>query len=460
MRRLIARRCVYGIDLNELSVELARLAVWIHTFVPGLPLSFLDHNLVHGNALVGIGSLTEIKEKFEERTGTLFGDPALLLEAAKKPLQRLASINDATVADVIAARTAAEEVNAAVKDTKGLCDLIVALPISEDKKITGFPFENWKSRIGNKEIRAAIDTTLDGTHVRHFPIMFPEVFLRSRPGFDVILGNPPWDEVTVEELAFWARHFPGLRGLAQTDQEREKDRLRTERQDLVVTYEAEREEKEQTRKVLISGAYPDMGTGDPDLYKAFCWRFWHLTTPERGRIGVVLPRATLVAKGSTRFRETIFRGATHVDLTVLHNNGRWVFSEIDPRIAIVLVCITRGARARRTIHLQGPFASEKAFRDGTQKSKGHVFSWEEVSAWNDTASLPLLPDSESAAVFTQLRKAARLDSKPPPPHRNWRARPDRELDATLQKELMTFHQPAGDGEPDLTQNSMLQIRKK
>jgi len=46
LRRLIARRCIYGVDLNALSVQLARLSIWIHTFVPGLPLSLLDHNLV------------------------------------------------------------------------------------------------------------------------------------------------------------------------------------------------------------------------------------------------------------------------------------------------------------------------------------------------------------------------------------------------------------------------------
>jgi type II restriction/modification system DNA methylase subunit YeeA len=55
LRRLIARRCIYGVDLNELAVQLARLSIWIHTFVPGLPLSLLDHTLVRGNALVGLG---------------------------------------------------------------------------------------------------------------------------------------------------------------------------------------------------------------------------------------------------------------------------------------------------------------------------------------------------------------------------------------------------------------------
>ncbi|MYI44341.1 MAG: hypothetical protein F4113_10485, partial [Rhodothermaceae bacterium] len=64
LRRLIARRCIYGVDLNPLAVQLARLAVWIHTFVPGLPLSFLDRTLIQGNALVGMGSIAEIRIAF------------------------------------------------------------------------------------------------------------------------------------------------------------------------------------------------------------------------------------------------------------------------------------------------------------------------------------------------------------------------------------------------------------
>ena len=59
LRRQIARRCIYGVDLNPMAVDLARLSVWVHSFVPGLPLSLLDYNLVCGNSLVGIATLQE-----------------------------------------------------------------------------------------------------------------------------------------------------------------------------------------------------------------------------------------------------------------------------------------------------------------------------------------------------------------------------------------------------------------
>jgi hypothetical protein len=53
--------------------------------------------------------------------------------------------------------------------------------------------------------------------VFHFPVAFPEVFLRGREGFDVIVGNPPWEEAAVEEAGCWGRHFPGFRSLPQRD---------------------------------------------------------------------------------------------------------------------------------------------------------------------------------------------------------------------------------------------------
>jgi len=98
LRRLIARRCVYGVDVNPLAVELARVRMWIHTFVPGLPLSFLDHNLRVGNSLTGIGTIEEVIEALANSgkysSPSLFDDPLRdALMEAEEPLRRLARIN-------------------------------------------------------------------------------------------------------------------------------------------------------------------------------------------------------------------------------------------------------------------------------------------------------------------------------------------------------------------------------
>ena len=436
LRRMIARRCIYGVDLNGIAVQLARLAVWIHTFVPGLPLSFLDHNLVHGNALVGIGALDEIKEKFKSLSLPLFPvDAHSLLGKAVAPLRRLANVNDVSLQEVARARAALAEAREAIRSTEALCDLISAQAISENQKVTGFQFQNWKDMEDNayqSEVAQLARRDLADSRVLHFPVAFPEVFLGARSGFDVILGNPPWQEATIEEDGFWARHFPGFQSLPQPAQEVEKERLREERPDLVSLYEDELKENEQIRKVLVGGAFPGMGTGDPDLYKAFCWRFWNLTTVDGGRIGVVLPRSALAAKGSEKFRREIFSGAAQVDVTMLVNNRNWVFPEVHPQYSIGLACIKRGVPEKQSINFQGPYASKTKFIEGiTEKPTG--FKSCDVLEWNDSASLPLLPTEESIGVFAQLRKSPRLDLIE---GNAWRARPDCELHATNDKPLL------------------------
>ena len=409
----------------------------------------LDHRLVHGNALVGVGTTDEIQAKLEEKNRPgegadekdlpLFGvDAQSLLAEATQPLNRLANINDATLRDIEEAREAMREAGGALAKTAALCDLITAAPITNDKDVASFLLEDWQELPEDLETHPTARTAheeLAGLAPLHFPVTFPEVFLRRRRGFDVIIGNPPWQEATVEEDAFWARQFPGLRSLSQREQEAEKKRLRRTRRDLVASYKAEREAMERVRQALISGAYPGMGTGDPDLYKAFCWRFWHLTTTDGGRIGVVLPRSALAAKGSTEFRQVMFGQSASVDITMLLNNRQWVFPEVHPQWTIGLVCIAHGAPARKSISLRGPFASFTTFAAGSSRPPA-TFAREEVLTWNDSASLPLLPTEDSVDVFAQLRKAPRLDLND---GRQWRARPDAELHATTDKYLMDLN---------------------
>lgn len=435
LRRLIARRCVYGVDLNPLSVQLARLGVWIHTFVPGLPLSFLDHNFVVGNSLIGVGAASEIRARFEAVGGGLFPvDVEALLGAAAAPLKLFAKLTDASKADVEAARAALFTARHAVAPTAALCDIMTAQSIEGPENIK-FQFADWerlKDGLPGSKIHQKARKALTGLKPLHFAVAFPEVFLRKRAGFDVLLGNPPWQEVTIEEHAFWARHFPGLRSLPQKDQEKAKEKHRKERPDLTRQYATEVSETERMRKALTSGGFPGMGTGDPDVYKAFCWRFWNLVSGDRGWIGVVLPRSALNAKGSTEFRESVFSGADPVDITMVLNRGGWVFDDAEHRYTIGLVAMRRSVPDGTSITLRGPYASLDRYNAGVV-GKAKSFTASEVLGWSDTASLPLFPSDDSIAVFAQIRKSPRLDTDD---GTTWRARPDAELHATAQKNLM------------------------
>jgi hypothetical protein len=436
LRRLIARRCIYGVDINHTAVQLARLAIWIHTFVPGLPLSLLDHNLVHGNSLVGIAKLGELREFLESDSLPLFPvDASHLLGDAREHLARLARIADANLADLKRAREALRKARAATGPTEALCDLVTQARVEGAK--LALKLEDWDDfkhdLFQSAKVSAARDA-LAGLQPLHFPIAFPEVFLRVRPGFDVIVGNPPWEKPRLEEHAFWARHAPGLRSLPQREQEAAKAGLRRDRPDLAAAYESELAEAEALRRALSAGPYPGIGTGDPDLYKAFCWRFWNLVCEDGGRIGVVLPRSALAAKGSTEFRQEVFSHAGGVDVTMLLNNRQWFFEDVHPQytIGLVAVAVARREAERTPVSLRGPYSSLERYAGGVVREPA-VFYGEDIRSWNDTASLPLLPTDDSVEVFGQLRKSPRLDCDDV---KSWRARPHRELDSTNDKSLM------------------------
>ena len=438
LRRQVARRCIFGVDMNPMAVELARLSLWIHTFVPGIPLSLLDHNLVQGNSLVGIATFEEASELFQAESGELFAFVAgERLEAVRGPLEKLARLTDASDAEIREARELYARMRQTIQPEQELFTLLTASrmnsgireAITQGQVATrpdeqGDTFQAQLMEKGHKELK--------GLDVLHFPLAFPHVFLGSRKGFDVILGNPPWEKPRVEEHGFWARHFPRLRSRPQREQEGLKARYRQERPDLAARLTAETEAAAALRRLLTAGAFPGMGTGDPDLYKAFVWRFWDLVSPEGGRIGVVLPRSALAAKGGDEFRKRILKQAEVVDLTMLVNTGRWAF-DMEPRYTIGLTAITRREGCRESeLRLSGPYSSLERFRAGVRKAPV-TFRAREVEAWNDTASLPLLPSDGSVEVFAQLRKSPRLDLND---GAGWRARPQRELDATNDKPLM------------------------
>lgn len=437
LRRLIARRCIYGVDMNPVAVTLARLSIWVHTFVPGLPLSLLDHNLVCGNSLVGIGTVGEIADKVKEEGLTLLiPDAAKLMGEAMEPLKRLARAADANLADIRRARAALEEARKATAPAAALCDIVTAARI--EGKAIPVALEQWD------EIKAGLPESAEHRHARkvlsglppfHFPIAFPEVFLRERGGFDVLLGNPPWEKARVEEHGFWARHQPGLRSLSQRAYEQERAKFRETRPDLVAMLDKEVTEAETLRNALMRGPYPGMGTGDPDLYKAFCWRVWQLIAADEGRVSIVLPRSALAAKGSTEFRQALFSGGNVLHVTMLINNRQWVFDEIHPQYTIGLMVACKRPTGEGKISLLGPFASLGRYNEGRSRQPA-TFAPEEVAKWTDTVALPLLPAEGSLEVFTQLRKHPRLDLNDPT---SWRARPYVELHATGDKGMMDLN---------------------
>jgi hypothetical protein len=438
LRRQIGRRCIYGADINPTAVDLARLALWVHTFVKGLPLTNLNHGLVEGNSLTGIGTLDEVAQVFDPTAPdgslsmftTAFDDA---LTEASLAIGRFSATSEANAAEVKAARTAHQEATEAVGPVRQLLDYAVAVRL----KLADAPTVTTADEI--KAVAASFEPAeLSAVQPLHFPVAFPEVFTRDRPGFDCILGNPPWEEATLEENGYWARHFPGLRSMTASKQTQEIERLRAERPDLHADFITERDGQEAVRAALMAGPYPGMGTGDPDLYKGFIWRFARLTR-EGGYVGVVLPRQALASAGSAPWRRHVLAHAAFVDLCLLLNNKRWVFSEVHPQYTVGLCSIVIGEKHAGQVSLRGPYSSEARYRAGVGSGARSQVGAADLAGWTENATVPLVPSEEAMSVFLKLRAHPRLDSDA-----GWRARPATELHATNEKsEMLLDKSPNG-----------------
>lgn len=434
LRRQVARRCIYGVDLNHISVELARLAIWIHTFVPGLPLSFLDHSLVTGNSLTGIGTLDEALEVLDPGHGkdgkvSLFRDPIeQFLGRAGRHLQRLGRITETTTADIEEAREAHIAALAAVTPARQLFDLLVAARLGEadhPEKIDEPGLANHKDIVDSEEIA-------EGLQALHFPIAFPEVFLRERPGFDCILGNPPWEKLQLEEHSFYSLTYPGLRGLSQEKAEDAIARIRIDRPDLRREYEKESERTKVVKSALASGPYPGLNAGRPDLYKAFGWRFLQLVRRE-GLVGVVLPRKAVEASGMKKWRLAVLESCEFEDVTMLRNTGGWVFDDVHPQWTIGLLSIRREPTGSREVRIRGPYVNEREYRAGRHMPPVS-FMTTDLLTWSDGGALPLLRSADALTVFATLRAHPPLAATRP----GWAPRGMRELNASDDKKHFLF----------------------
>jgi hypothetical protein len=413
LRRQIARRCIYGVDRNPIAVELARLAIWIHTFVPGLPLSFLDHNLVVGNSLTGIGTLEEAGNLLQGRLAE--GSVRDLLAAARPALERLRTVTEATVRDVAAARDAHLEARRAVQSAVELFDLLV---LDRAELLTGTTLVHVDTTtVSRLHSDPGVTKAILDLEPLHFPAAFPEVFLGDRPGFDCILGNPPWEKLHVEEHQWWGLRAPGLRSLPVAQMNREIARLKNARPDLLAEFETECEVTERARRVLMSGPYPELGASHPDLYKAFAWRFWALVA-HRGTIGVVLPRAALSSSGMAAWRSETLDHGDFLEITLLVNNRGWVFEDVHPQWTTALISIRRTDAPDDLVAMRGPFSTLAAYRVG-QTEPPVELPTKGLKTWTSGAAFPLIPGRRAGEVFLKLRAHPRFDD----PSREWSFRP-------------------------------------
>ncbi len=214
IKRIILKRCLYGVDVNPLAVELSKVSLWLHTFTMGAPLSFLDHHLKCGNSLIG-ADIQDFKSVFERNP--LFGSRYTGLMNAIEMIKKLQDITDTDISEVETSARLYESIIRELEPYKKLLDIYTAdfylrpkkkseqksyiSPLNLVDGTRGNPLNIVSGKVQlNEEAENLINTTIKlakNKRFFHWKLEFPEVWYengneRSDPGFDVVIGNPPY----------------------------------------------------------------------------------------------------------------------------------------------------------------------------------------------------------------------------------------------------------------------------
>jgi hypothetical protein len=211
-RRLIAERCLYGVDMNPLAVELAKLSIWLVTLAKGRPFGFLDHNLRCGDSLLGITSLEQLlclelnpgkgstKKLFASKIDEAVAQAiALRSELRSRPIRDIRDVEVMARLDGEARRKlelpemVADALIGEVLEAGGREIDTAALAIDVGGALAGDEgkFEE-VSRRAQKGLAKDLPAGSKTRRPFHWPLEFPEIFNAGRSGFDAFVGNPPF----------------------------------------------------------------------------------------------------------------------------------------------------------------------------------------------------------------------------------------------------------------------------
>ncbi len=377
--RDVISRCIYGVDINPMAVELCRISLWMEALQPGRPLSFLDHHVKCGNSL--LGTTPEMIEKGipDDAFKPITGDDKKVASALRKQnkLERKGQLSldfgadQRLEEDYTHLTRAIAEVESSDNDTL----LQVAEQASTYKSITESAHyaharlvaDAWcaafawhkKQDAGTPVTQASLDRIKAGrvdedqaARIRqyardyrffHWHVEYPEVFLsKEDPGFDVVLGNPPWERVKLQEKEFFAARDEAIAN-APNKSERYKliKRLQEnpEGRTLFGLFEVEKRKSEMTSAFLRnSGRYPLCGRGDINTYTVFA-ELNRTTICGTGRVGCIVPSGIATDDTTKYFFQNLVEKQSLVNLFDFENRKK-IFEGIDSRIKFCLLTLS------------------------------------------------------------------------------------------------------------------------
>ncbi|GGX29711.1 hypothetical protein GCM10010297_58900 [Streptomyces malachitofuscus] len=353
-RRLIVERCIYGVDLNPMAVELAKVSLWLTTAAAGKPLSFLDAHLRCGNAVIGAGidSWTGVPlpaqgGRVQRKASTIDELQDSLFAVEEPDLSALVRVREKLAHDPSEDRLqvrAKEQRFARLLDSddftrlRALGDWWVApfFYTEQLKNNSGQWLSGYDSIKRGEDLRSGL-ADIPGrtrTEIRpfHWEVEFPEVFFdadgerRVDAGFDAMIGNPPWEGITFKAAEFYGRFDPSYSLLKKQGERSLRQRELNKRRDIEAAKKDEDTRLDGVKSFIkSSGAYTMLYSHGIafNYYRTFLEKEISLLSPQ-GRLGLVIDSGVSSDVSTADHRRELLDRFT-IDRFVLCDNTKGIF---------------------------------------------------------------------------------------------------------------------------------------
>lgn len=321
--RDVVSRCIYGVDKNPMAIQLAKTALWLEAYSPDRPLSFVDHHLRVGDALLGVLDPKVLESGIPDEAYTaLSGDDREVAKALKKQNKAdlkswrqitggdlltqaglaaqavsVETLDDNTPEHLAAKRRAWSQAEAEAQRSTfaRLADTYVAAFLApklmadtgDTVPLSGYLW----GVLSGQAPKAAVEDTAQALcrqhSVFHWWLAFPQV--AANGGFSVMLGNPPWEQLQLSEEEFFAPRAPSVAALAGDKRKRAIAELEQSTPWLWDQFHAAKRQYDAANLFFRAGGrFPLAAFGKLNTYALFSEAFLQATSP-RGRAGFIVP---------------------------------------------------------------------------------------------------------------------------------------------------------------------------
>ena len=330
VRRMVLKRCIYGVDKNPMAVELAKVALWLHTFTVGAPLSFLDHHLRCSDSLFGAWARSGIDKATEYGSPLLLHGSVTQAERSARSMQTIEQLTDAEIAE--AHRSA--ETFAEVEDMTAPLDAVLSVvhaldwldvrdrdgqmalkaffggqfgdPIAIALGAADIPTERREGKLC-AALLEQVRQLVSEERFLNWQVAFPGVWSNWQSaslhdGFDAVIGNPPWDRMKLQQVEWFAARRREI-AMAQRAADRKRMIADLEKAEDPLARDFARASERAataTRMARRSGDYPLLSGGDVNLYSLFVERAMTLVKPD-GMVGLLTPSGIASDKTAAKF---------------------------------------------------------------------------------------------------------------------------------------------------------------